>query len=96
VPSGEARPLFTDLFDATTGTLVEAKGTVERNSIRMAIGQLADYRRFIEDGQPRHLAVLVPSQPREDLRALLASQDIAVIFPSSDGFEDSTGGSLLS
>jgi hypothetical protein len=74
VPPGEARPLFTDLFDATTGTLVEAKGTVERNAIRMAIGQLADYKRFVEDGQPRHLAVLVPSQPRRDLRELLASQ----------------------
>lgn len=96
VPPDEARPLFTDLFDATTGTLVEAKGTVERNSIRMAIGQLADYKRFIEGGQPRHLAVLVPSQPRSDLCELLASQGIELIYPGGDGFEDSTGGSLLS
>jgi hypothetical protein len=96
VPPGEARPLFTDLFDATTGTLVEAKGTVERNAIRMAIGQLADYKRFLEDGQPRNLAVLVPSQPRSDLCELLASQGIELIYPGNDGFEDSTGGSLLS
>lgn len=96
IPPGEARPLFTDLYDATTGTLVEAKGTVERNAIRMAIGQLADYRRFVEDGQPRHLAVLVPSQPRSDLRKLLASQGIELIYPGNGGFEDSTGGSLLS
>lgn len=96
VPRGEARPLFTDLFDATTGTLVEAKGSVERNSIRMAVGQLADYKRFVEDGRPQHLAVLVPSQPRRDLRELLSSQGIELIYPSSDGFEDSTGGSLLS
>src|SRR5215218_1246037 len=47
LPPGEARPLLTDLFDATTGVLVEAKGTVERNAIRMAIGQLADYKRFL-------------------------------------------------
>lgn len=96
VPPGEARPLFTDLFDATTGTVVEAKGTVERNSIRMAIGQLADYKRFVENGQPQHLAVLVPSQPRDDLRELLVSQGIELIYPGNGGFEDSTGGSLLS
>lgn len=95
VPPGEVRPLFTDLFDATTGTLVEAKGSVERNSIRMAIGQLADYKRFVEGGQPQHLAVLVPSPPREDLRDLLTSQGVELIYPSSDGFEDSTGGALL-
>src|SRR3954447_11828442 len=29
VPPGEAKPLFCDLYDATTGTLVEAKGSVE-------------------------------------------------------------------
>ncbi len=96
VPPGEARPLFTDLYDATTGTLVEAKGSVERNSIRMAIGQLADYKRFIDNGQPRHLAVLLPSQPRPDLRQLLVDQGIELISPTADGFEDSTGGSLLS
>jgi hypothetical protein len=96
VPPGEARPLFTDLYDATSGTLVEAKGTVERNSIRMAIGQLADYKRFIESGQPQHLAVLVPSRPRPDLEELLASQEIELIYPQGDGFEDSTQGSLLS
>jgi len=95
VPPGEARPLFTDLWDETTGTLVEAKGTVERNSIRMAIGQLADYKRFVQGGQPNHLAVLLPSQPRPDLFQLLASQEIELIYPEDEGFNDSTGGSLL-
>lgn len=95
VPPGEARPLFTDLYDATTGTLVEAKGSGERNSIRMAIGQLADYKRFVDDGNPQHLAVLLPSPPRPDLRELLLSQGIELIYPSDDGFADSTGGSLL-
>lgn len=96
VPPGEARPLFTDLYDATTGTLVEAKGTVERNSIRMAIGQLADYKRFVDDGKPQQLAVLVPSEPRPDLRDLLASQGIGWIYPNGEGFTDSSRGALLS
>jgi hypothetical protein len=95
LPPGEARPLLTDLFDVTTGMLVEAKGTVERNAIRMAIGQLADYRRFLGDGQPKHLAVLLPSEPRADLCELLSSQEIDLIYPTSAGFEDSTGGSLV-
>jgi hypothetical protein len=94
LPPGEARPLFTDLYDATSGMLVEAKGSVERNAIRTAIGQLADYKRFIDDG-PTHLAVLLPSRPRLDLLELLSSQEIGLIYPSEDGFEDSAGGLLL-
>jgi hypothetical protein len=95
LPPGEARPLLTDLFDATTGTLVEAKGTVERGAIRMAIGQLADYKRFFGEGQPNHLAVLLPAEPRQDLCDLLFSQEIDLIYPTGSGFEDSTGGSLV-
>lgn len=94
VPPGEARPLFTDLYDATTGTLFEAKGTVERNAIRMAIGQLADYKRFVDRGTPKHLAILVPSEPREDLRNLLNEQNIELVYSSGSGFTDSAGGAL--
>jgi hypothetical protein len=62
VPPGEANPIFCDLRDITTNSLVEAKGSVTRNAIRMAVGQLADYRRFLE--QEPHAAVLLPEQPR--------------------------------
>jgi hypothetical protein len=95
LPPGEARPLLTDLFDATIGMLVEAKGTVERGAIRMAIGQIADYKRFFGEGQPDHLAILVPSEPRKDLCELLFSQGIDLIYPTEAGFEDSTGGALV-
>jgi hypothetical protein len=95
LPSGEARPLFTDLYDENLDMLVEAKGTVERNAIRMAIGQLADYKRFVSEGKPRHIAVLLPSEPRKDLCDLLARQGIDLIFKSQAGFNDSTGGALV-
>lgn len=95
LPSGEARPIITDLFDVTTGTLVEAKGTVERNAIRMAIGQLLDYRRLFSRGEVKHLAALFPREPRADLCALLDEQEIVVIHQTADGFEDSTGGALV-
>jgi hypothetical protein len=94
LPPGEARPVLTDLYDATAGLLVEAKGTVQRNAIRMAIGQLLDYKRFI-DPAPKNLAVLVPEEPRQDLCDLLASQGIDHIFPTDSGFKDSTGGALV-
>lgn len=95
LPSGEARPIITDLFDATTGTLVEAKGSVERNAIRMAIGQLFDYRRFFAPGEVSHIAALFPTEPRADLCDLLSEQGIIVIHRTEAGFEDSTGGALV-
>jgi hypothetical protein len=95
IPSGEARPIITDLFDVTTGTLIEAKGTVERNAIRMAIGQLCDYRRLFRPGEVRNVAALFPSEPRTDLCELLSEQGIVVIHQTQDGFEDSTGGALV-
>ena len=88
LPKGEAKPLFSDLLDRTSNTLIEAKGTVERGSIRMAIGQLLDYKRFVEPA-PR-LALLVPSRPRDDLTALLASVNVDVIWRDGDDFLGST------
>lgn len=93
VPPGEAKPLFCDLRDVTGNSLIEAKGSVTRQSIRMAIGQLADYRRFVS-GDPL-LAVLVPEEPREDLLELLESQGIGALWPDEGGFLDTAGGKLV-
>jgi hypothetical protein len=87
VPTGEAKPLFSDLIDRTTNTLYEAKGTVERGAIRMAIGQLLDYSRFVEP-KPR-LAVLLPSVPRSDLLELLRNVGVDVVWRDGDRFVDS-------
>jgi hypothetical protein len=87
VPSGEAKPLFPDLIDRTTNRLFEAKGTVERRSIRMAVGQLLDYRRFVEP-TPR-LAVLLPTAPREDLRDYLQSAGVELVWREGKRFVDS-------
>jgi len=84
VPPGEAKPLFSDLIDRTTNTLIEAKGTVERGAIRMAIGQLMDYRRFVVP--PPRLVVLVPSRPRDDLQALLADVGVDVVWRDGEDF----------
>jgi len=60
----------------------------------MAIGQLADYKRFINGGVAR-LAVLVPSVPREDLLDLLEHEGIMAVWPETTGFTDSTGGGFI-
>ncbi len=77
-PAGQAGPLLTDLYDETVNDLVEAKSDVSRDSIRMAVGQLFDYRRFIQPS-PR-LNILVPVRPREDLLHYCASVDVTVIW----------------
>jgi hypothetical protein len=84
VAPGEAKPLFSDLYDSTTHThtLIEAKGSVRRESIRIAIGQLADYRRHIRD--VHELAVLLPAKPRPDLLDLLKTQAITAIRPEGN------------
>jgi hypothetical protein len=84
VPPGERRPIFCDVYDKTAGVLVEAKGTVAREALRMAIGQLMDYRRFAPNGTG--LAVLVPEQPRADLMALLESAGVGAIWPDDQAF----------
>lgn len=83
IPPGESRPLYTDLWDETERELIEAKGTVTRDSLRHAVGQLFDYRRF---AGATSLAVLVPSKPRHDLIAYLHDAGITVVFPENDGW----------
>ncbi|MFI9464152.1 restriction endonuclease [Streptomyces xiamenensis] len=83
LPPGETRPLFTDLHCKTLALLSEAKGSVTRENLRMAIGQLADYSRFVEHSIR---AILLPSRPREDLLILAESQGCAVIWPEGKEF----------
>ncbi|WP_249416695.1 restriction endonuclease [Streptomyces sp. TS71-3] len=83
LPPGETRPLFTDLHCQDLGLLTEAKGSVTRENVRMAIGQLADYGRFVEHSVR---GILLPSKPREDLLALAQSQGCALIWPEGKGY----------
>jgi hypothetical protein len=80
-PAGEAKPIYTDLYVDSLRLLVEAKGSTDRIAMRMAIGQLTDYRRFV--GSDVRCALLVPSLPREDLLDLLAYADVAVYYPKN-------------
>jgi hypothetical protein len=61
--------------------LIEAKGTLTRDHLRHAVGQLLDYGRFAD---AKTHAVLVPSKPRDDLLAYLAAVRIDAIYPDGD------------
>ncbi|NUW37134.1 restriction endonuclease [Nonomuraea sp. SMC257] len=92
LPEGEKRPLFTDLYDENLQLLVEVKGSATRTSVRMAIGQLADYGRFLPDAAR---AILLPAKPaRTDLIELAHSQDIMIIWPEGGGYSSSRGDAL--
>jgi hypothetical protein len=83
-PGGNAAVLYSDLFNTATDELVEAKADCARESVRMAIGQLADYRRFVNE----HAAckVLLPTEPSEDLIDLLTREGIGILVPDGAGF----------
>ena len=85
LPPGEPAPIFCDLYDKTENVIYEAKGSVARPSIRMAVGQLADYVRLVEPTPSK--VILLPERPRPDLLALARSQGIEVTWRSGDGFE---------
>lgn len=82
-PGGFGSAFRVDAFIRQLNLLIEAKANSSRESFRMAIGQLADYRRFL--GKPQ-CAILVPTKPRKDLLDLARVEGIYVIWPSADGF----------
>lgn len=82
---GATSTLATDLYDATSRVLYEAKGRARRNDVRMAIGQLLDYRRHIPQ-EGLKLAILLPGAPEDDVRDLIDGLGMALVVPSVDGF----------
>ncbi|NEB95465.1 hypothetical protein [Streptomyces bauhiniae] len=83
---GEPGTLTPDLYDATDHVLFEAKGLTTRANVRMAIGQLADYRRRVPGHETLRVAVLLPSAPTPDVQQLLTEQGIALVYQTEDGF----------
>jgi hypothetical protein len=57
--------------------LIEAKSGCTRNKIRLAIGQLLDYKRYLK---PKQMAILLPSKPKDDLVELLLDLNIEIIY----------------
>lgn len=81
IPVGSAA-LYSDLADVTANVLYEAKGSAERMSVRLALGQVLDYGRYVDRFQ---LAVLLPKAPSADLVELLEAHDVGCVVESTPG-----------
>ncbi|WP_432984264.1 hypothetical protein [Dactylosporangium sp. CA-233914] len=79
---GRLDTFFTDVYVEDVEELLEAKASSRREHIRLAIGQLCDYGRFVA---PRSRAVLLPSRPEQDLIDLLATQNISCVYEAEEG-----------
>ncbi len=78
----DGRRLYSDLYVDDHDILVEAKAKNDRAALRLAVGQLLDYRRFHEK-RPA-LAVLLPAEPEPDMKAFLASVDVDLVWEAPD------------
>ncbi|MFE6807197.1 hypothetical protein ACFVEN_36920 [Streptomyces sp. NPDC057681] len=85
---GKTSTLRTDLFDATDHALYEAQGASDRDSARVALGRLLDYRRYVKqpDRPDRPDAVvLLPGRPDADIEALLRDYQASLVYRTADG-----------
>lgn len=91
--AGSSGNQFTDLADATAKVLYEAKGVTNRMSVRLALGQVLDYGRYVKKNYPgTELAILLPQQPPADMIKLLKSLQIGCVVEEGPGvFVDRTG-----
>jgi hypothetical protein len=85
-------PMYNDIWVEDRRHLIEAKGETTRGNVRMAIGQLIDYGRFVED--VRATAVLLPKEPSDDLKKFVKAAKSSCIWASDMGFEDDAGGAF--
>ncbi|MFF4292522.1 hypothetical protein ACFY0N_02565 [Streptomyces vinaceus] len=85
---GLTSTLRTDLYDATDHVLYEAKGSNSREDVRMALGQILDYSRYVKtaghEGEPKRV-ILLPAAPAPDMYTLLDRYDVGVVYRGDDG-----------
>lgn len=82
-----------DGYERARRNLIEAKSSVRREYIRMAVGQLLDYA-FQGKGRLGELnkAILLPKRPSKDVQEWLASLGIKLIWRDGDAFVDNANG----
>lgn len=89
LPPGSSSLLFSDGYVRLKNLLIEAKSSINRNVIRLAIGQLLDYAWLHKSsGRPRpRLAILLPEEPPDHVQKLLRSSRIAVMWKKGGSFQ---------
>ena len=72
--------LESDLVCPGLGLLAEAKAKADRPSIRMAIGQIADYSRFEDPENTAYTAIVLPERPPPDLTTLVLGTGSSLVY----------------
>jgi len=82
-----------DLADVTANILYEAKGTADRMSVRLALGQVLDYAFHVKRiNEEVRASVLLPGRPAPDLVKLLEAYRVGCVVELASGtFVDLTG-----
>lgn len=85
-----------DAWEAERQNLIEAKGTISRKDIRMAVGQLIDYAYQMRNdlGDPNK-AILLPEKPYPSDVKWIESAGISVIWRNDRRFQDDAGGQFI-
>lgn len=82
-----------DALEESRGNLIEAKSSVAREYIRMAVGQLLDYEFQGKRTFGRlNKAILLPGKPKLDVERWLQSLKIGIIWPEKRTFQDNAHG----
>lgn len=81
----ERSPLLTDVYDKTDRVLYEAKSSAGRSALRMAVGQLYDYRRHV-DVEGLRCSILLPERPNADLRDFIERAGLGLVFKDGVDF----------
>jgi hypothetical protein len=82
----DSQVLYTDLFDETTDELIEVKSSIERSTMRLALGQVLDYALVL---RPKYRSVLVPERPARSVINLFHQYDVGIVWRSGDTFSSS-------
>lgn len=83
LPKGQGT-LITDTFDQSEQVLYEAKSDIKRSTVRLALGQLLDYRRLFD--MPVRARILLPDRPTDDLVELLHEYDVGLTYQIEDNW----------
>lgn len=82
-----------DALEEAENNLIEAKSSIRREHIRMAVGQLLDYAfRAKENRCVLNKAVLLPRRPPSEILRWLDSINIKVIWRAKGSFVDNANG----
>jgi hypothetical protein len=78
-PAGALRPLYTDMYDPDRRELYEVKASNSREAVRSALGQLLDYREWI-DPSPRACTIVLPGPPPPGMDRVLHTLAIGLVY----------------